>query len=77
MQTLFEQKQPKIGRIWAKKDHVIEHNRIVAGLKATIQMLLSQSVGAAKRIRELENEVAELKAKLRNFAEQDNLSNLF
>lgn len=77
MQTLFEQKQLKIGRYWAKSDHVIEHNRIVAGLKATIQMLLSQSVGSAKRIRELEIEVAELKAKLNNFAEIDNMSNLF
>lgn len=77
MQTLFEQKQLKIGRYWAKTDHVIEHNRIVAGLKATIQMLLSQSVGSAKRIRELEIEVAELKEKLSNFAKQDKFSNLF
>ena len=77
MNTLFETKQPKIGRIWAKSEHVIEHNRIVAGLKATIQMLLSQSVGSAKRIRELENENAALKAKLRKFAEQDKLDNLF
>ena len=77
MKTIFETKQPKIGRIWAKPEHVIEHNRIVAGLKATIQMLLSQSVGSAKRIRELEIEVAELKAKLSNFAEIDNLSNKF
>lgn len=77
METLFEQKQPKIGRYWAKSDHVIEHNRIVAGLKATIQMLLSQSVGAAKRIRQLENENILLKEKLRNFAEIDYLSNKF
>ncbi len=77
MNTLFKTKQPKIGRIWAKKDHVIEHNRIVAGLKATIQMLLSQSVGNAKRIRELEIENKALKEKLSNFAEIDYLSNKF
>ena len=40
-------------------------------------MLLSQSVGAAKRIRQLENENILLKEKLRNFTEQDKLDNLF
>lgn len=70
-------KQPKLGSLWVKPEHLAEHNRIVAGLKATIQMLLSQSVGSAKRIRKLEIEVAELKAKLNNFAEIDNLSNKF
>ena len=50
-------KQPKLGSLWVKQEHLSEHNRIVAGLKATIQMLLSQSFGAAKSILELENEV--------------------
>lgn len=77
MNTLFEQKQPKIGRYWAKDDHVIEHNRIVAGLKATIQMLLSQSAGIANLLRQRDEEILELKAKLRKFAEQDKLSNKF
>lgn len=74
-------KQPKLGSLWVKSEHLTEHNRIVAGLKATIQMLLSVDSFNSKRIRQLTEENNRLKSILRaknvTFEEYDKLTKLF
>ena len=74
-------KQPKLGSLWVKQEHLKEHNRIVAGLKATIQMLLSVDSFNAKRIRQLTEENNRLKdiikAKNITFEEYDKLTKIF
>ena len=74
-------KQPKLGSLWVKQEHLSEHNRIVAGLKATIQMLLSVDSFNAKRIRQLTDENNRLrdiiKAKNITFEEYDKLTKIF
>ena len=74
-------KQPKLGSLWVKQEHLSEHNRIVAGLKATIQMLLSVEFFNSKRIRQLTEENNRLrdiiKAKNVTFEEYDKLTKIF
>ena len=74
-------KQPKLGSLWVKHEHLEEHNRIVAGLKATIQMLLSVEFFDSKRIRQLTEENNRLKdiikAKNITFEEYDKLTKTF
>lgn len=74
-------KQPKLGSLWIKQEHLNEHNRIIAGLKATIQMLLSVDSFNAKRIRQLTDENNRLRdiinAKNITFEEYDKLTKTF
>lgn len=74
-------KQPKLGSLWVKQEHLSEHNRVVAGLKATIQMLLSVDSFNAKRIRHLTEEVNRLKEIIRckniTFEEYDEITKTF
>ena len=75
------QKQPKLGSLWVKPEHLTEHNRIIAGLKATINMLVSHDFYVSKRIRQLTDEnnrlKAALNAKFATFEEYDRLDKLF
>ena len=74
-------KQPKLGSLWVKPEHLSEHKRIVAGLKATIDFLLSNDFYASKRIRQLTEDNNRLKSILRakfdTFEEYDILTKLF
>ena len=74
-------KQPKLGSLWVKHEHIEEHNRIVAGLKATIQMLLSVECFNSKRIRQLTEENNRLKDIIKSknvtFEEYDKLTKIF
>ena len=84
METLFEQKQNRIKGAFASDFFTKRYNSMKNRLSLQNEALLRQISGFWRLIRSKDEEISKLKAenaellvKLRNFAEQDKISNLF
>jgi len=77
METLFKKNQSRIKGAFASDFFTKRYNDMRTRLLLEIEAERRRNSSIWQLIKRKDNEIANLNAKLRNFAEQDKISNLF